>query len=286
MLNLKKSTLIILISSLVPLAASQAEIIHAENVTISPPTGEAMLTFKPTTTEWDIDTFGDDFNFYDGFFRFYIGNGGFADMALTNGLEITNFVSSNAVQEMLVLGSNVPPQQVYTNNTTGSTWFLAMTTDDEFKVSFDGTGKVEAKFFKNGNLTIAGTLTQSSDRNSKQDIVAVDNKKVLDAVAAMPISTWEYKADDGVVHMGPMAQDFHAAFGLGSTPKGISTIDTAGVALAAIKGLNEIVQLKDSEIAVLKQEKDREVAELKAELTELRELVHALATKDQVSMVQ
>ena len=31
---------------------------------------------------------------------------------------------------------------------------------------------------------------------------------------------WEYKGNFGVKHLGPMAQDFHAMFGLGSTPKG------------------------------------------------------------------
>ena len=43
-------------------------------------------------------------------------------------------------------------------------------------------------------------------------------------------------SDDRV--MGPMAQDFRAAFGLGETELGISTIDADGVALAAIQGLN------------------------------------------------
>ena len=52
--------------------------------------------------------------------------------------------------------------------------------------------------------------------------------------------------------MGPMAQDFHAAFGLGVSDKLIDTIDPDGVALAAIQGLHALVQEKDAEIAELR----------------------------------
>ena len=52
--------------------------------------------------------------------------------------------------------------------------------------------------------------------------------------------------------MRPMAQDFHAAFGLGVSDKLIDTIDPDGVALAAIQGLHALVQEKDAEIAELR----------------------------------
>ena len=48
---------------------------------------------------------------------------------------------------------------------------------------------------------------------------------------------------DGARHLSPMAQDFHAAFGLnGTDDKHIATVDEGGVALAAIQGLNEKVE--------------------------------------------
>jgi hypothetical protein len=54
----------------------------------------------------------------------------------------------------------------------------------------------------------------------------------------MPITSWSYKAESpSVRHIGPMAQDFYKAFGLGLDDKHITTIDEGGVALAAIKGL-------------------------------------------------
>ncbi len=79
----------------------------------------------------------------------------------------------------------------------------------------------------------------------------------------MPLSTWNYKAqDDSIRHMGPMAQDFHAAFGLGVSDKLIDTIDPDGVALAAIQGLNALVQENEMRLA----EKDAEMADLREQL--------------------
>jgi hypothetical protein len=57
--------------------------------------------------------------------------------------------------------------------------------------------------------------------------------------------------------MGPVAQDFHAAFGLGSDDKGISTVDADGVALAAIQALNRKVEEKDARIRELEQRMER-----------------------------
>ena len=61
---------------------------------------------------------------------------------------------------------------------------------------------------------------------------------MLEKVAKIPITSWGYKAEKpSVRHIGPMAQDFYKAFGLGLDDKHITTIDEGGVALAAIQGL-------------------------------------------------
>jgi hypothetical protein len=104
-----------------------------------------------------------------------------------------------------------------------------------------------------------GVLHAASDRNKKDNFEPVDSRAVLAKVAALPMSTWNYKTEDGGYrHMGPMGQDFHAAFGLGSDDKHITTVDADGVALAAIQGLyqrmNEVVQEKDAQIAALQKE--------------------------------
>jgi hypothetical protein len=60
----------------------------------------------------------------------------------------------------------------------------------------------------------------------------------LTKVAALPISRWSYKTERGVRHVGPMAQDFYAAFKVGEDDKHITSIDEDGVALSAIKALH------------------------------------------------
>ena len=71
----------------------------------------------------------------------------------------------------------------------------------------------------------------------------------------MPISTWRYRGQaETVQHMGPMAQDFFAAFGLGQDERYISSVDADGIALASIQGLYQIVQEKDAQIETLQSE--------------------------------
>jgi hypothetical protein len=79
-----------------------------------------------------------------------------------------------------------------------------------------------------------------SDRSLKDDLVPVDGQEVLARLAEIPISTWRYRTGDpDVRHMGPMAQDFYAAYGLGYDDEHLNPIDTNGVALAAIQALTK-----------------------------------------------
>ncbi len=144
---------------------------------------------------------------------------------------------------------------------------------DEFNVYCSGG----ARFFSNSAATTGvllapggGSWSSVSDRDSKENLSAVDPQAVLEAVVAMPIATWNYKAqDDSIRHMGPMAQDFHAAFGLGVSDKLIDTIDPDGVALAAIQGLH-------AELEERLAEKDAEIAELRSASEDLRERLERL----------
>ena len=86
-----------------------------------------------------------------------------------------------------------------------------------------------------------------SDRNVKERVEPVKPSRVLAGVLAMPVSTWSIIGSK-VRQMGPMAQDFYRAFGLGDTDKAINSVDTAGVAFAAIQGLNQ--KLNDEVVAL------------------------------------
>jgi hypothetical protein len=110
----------------------------------------------------------------------------------------------------------------------------------------------------NGNtLTIIATGSGPSDRNLKTDFAAVNPGTILSELAALPMASWRFTNDAaGVRHLGPMAQDFRATFGLGRDDKTIGYLDASGVALAAIQGLNQKVNEKDAEIQKLKQENE------------------------------
>ena len=128
----------------------------------------------------------------------------------------------------------------------GETWNI-QSNSGEFRFTNATGAGIELAMTTAGDMTISGTLTENSDKNAKMAIVPVDPQEVLQKVAALPVSSWMYKdnADLGIRHMGPMAQDFHAAFGLGASDKGISSLDTSGVALAAIQALaSENAELK------------------------------------------
>jgi hypothetical protein len=98
----------------------------------------------------------------------------------------------------------------------------------------------------------SGSWSSVSDRALKDNFTPVDGQEVLASLAEIPITTWNYQAQDASIrHMGPTAQDFRNAFGLGESDTAISTVDADGVALAAIQGLDELLQEKDAQIADL-----------------------------------
>ncbi len=125
----------------------------------------------------------------------------------------------------------------------------------------------------NGNgahCTNTGVWTNASDRNAKENFRRVDRRELLRKLVDLPVTEWRYKGEEkSVRHVGPMAQDFRAAFGLGESETHIGTIDADGVVLAAIQGLHEIVLEKDVAMECLRAEKDAEIAELNERLTRL-----------------
>jgi len=118
----------------------------------------------------------------------------------------------------------------------------------------NGTGSF-GNVYAYGNITCM-SLTQTSDRNAKENFSLVNPEDVLAKVAALPITRWNFKADVKQRHIGPMAQDFYAAFNVGPDDRHIAVVDEGGVALAAIKGLNQKLDEKDSEIQKLKQQNE------------------------------
>jgi hypothetical protein len=138
----------------------------------------------------------------------------------------------------------------------------------------------EGPLYSAGSVYAAG-VKLTSDRNAKENFAPLNVNEVLDKVAALPLSEWNYTNESVASrHMGPMAQDFHSAFGLdGDDDTHISVVDEGGVALAAIQGLNQklaqtqqAVKDKDAEIRSLKQQNDS----LAIRLNELETAVKSL----------
>ena len=151
---------------------------------------------------------------------------------------------------------------------------------NEFSVFADGGVRMFSDGAGATGVTLAkgsGTWSSVSDRNMKEHVEPVDVAAVLAAVRALPIATWNYTTqDEAIRHMGPMAQDFHAAFGLGVSDVTIDGIDPDGVALAAIQGLDGELS---ATVATLEERlacKDSEIAALRRQLEELSVAVHEL----------
>jgi trimeric autotransporter adhesin len=104
------------------------------------------------------------------------------------------------------------------------------------------------------HLTDGGVWANASDRNRKTDFIEVDPQSVLAKLASLPVREWRYTNEiSSVRHLGPTAQDFQAAFHLGTDDKSIGTVDESGVALAAIQGLNQKLEEQRAENAALKE---------------------------------
>jgi hypothetical protein len=191
------------------------------------------------------------------------------------------------------------------NNTAANVAWAFANSGDDFRLSRQGSGAVEFTLSNDGNLTIQGSLTELSSREQKHNITAMSSQTVLNKVLALAIKEWSYKDSiDNIRHIGPMAEDFYQAFGLGESETGIATLDTSGVALAAIQGLkaeqdkalaeqDKKMAVKNSEISALHTAKDKQgsdilnlnqqLAKQNQQLTELTQMVRRLAAKDQLA---
>ena len=149
---------------------------------------------------------------------------------------------------------------------------LLSVTNNEFAVRSAGG----FRFRTNATLTTgcdlpggSGVFACTSSRTLKEHFVGVDGEDLLARVRGVPVNSWSYIGEQGGVrHLGPFAEDFRAAFGLGADDRSIGLLDIAGVNFAAVKAL----EARTAELRV----KAAEVARLTTEVAALRE--HQAAT--------
>jgi hypothetical protein len=152
-------------------------------------------------------------------------------------------------------------------------WQVDNDTNKTMKISREGGGgpvlTIDSRLDANGvTFKVDGSVQAtnvvfSSSRDLKNELESIDGKETLARLATLPISKWTLKSDaKATEHIGPMAEDFYKLFNVGTDAKHISVTDASGVALSAIQGLSQILQ-----------QRDQELAELKARLAELEKLV-------------
>ena len=138
-----------------------------------------------------------------------------------------------------------------------STNAVRSTTNNQFTARCAGG----VRFFTSSNATVgvqlaagAGSWSSISDRNMKANFKPVNVRAVLTRLVATPVTEWNLISQDPTIrHIGPMAQDFKAAFEVGEDDRHISTSDADGVAFAAIQGLYEELKERDQKIAALEK---------------------------------
>jgi hypothetical protein len=105
-----------------------------------------------------------------------------------------------------------------------------------------------------GNVLARGTISQLSSRAAKENFRSTDGQMLLAKLEQMPIDSWNYRgAPAQERHVGPVAEDFHAAFGLGRSERYIAPTDMAGVALASVKALQHEIRQRDEHIKELER---------------------------------
>lgn len=155
--------------------------------------------------------------------------GGFTELSAGDLTAGTSFTVSAGAPVEIGAGSlmEVDANALFTAPTT-----MASTTMSDLSVNTIESGS-------GAFLSPGGVWTNASSRELKENFATVTPADILTKIDSLPIYTWNYKKESpNVVHMGPVAEDFYSAFGLGNSSTSISTIDPAGVALAGIQGLD------------------------------------------------
>jgi hypothetical protein len=188
-------------------------------------------------------------------------------LEVQNALAVGRFTTTNNGNGAVLILKNTATPTVFLgainfDDATGTPGQIGYLASDQMTFRVAGADRMNLQA---GGLYVNGALVLTSDRNAKADFASVDAQEVLAKVAALPLQSWSYTNRPGVKHVGPMAQDFRAAFGLGEDDKHIATVDADGVALAAIQGLNQKLEETRAENAVLR----RELSEIKQLLTKL-----------------
>jgi len=163
----------------------------------------------------------------------------------------------------------------------GSSHSVSSSANDEFVVQAGGGATIYSASDTSTNTGVelasgSGSWSSLSTVTAKSNFQPIDPESVLDRLVDLDIQRWGYTQEDaGVRHMGPIAEQFYDAFGLGPDETHISTVDADGVAFAAIQGLAERVDTLRKDLS----QKDGRIDELESEIAKKDERIEALEAK-------
>jgi trimeric autotransporter adhesin len=249
-------------------------------------------------TQWDDGSFG-FYSFASGFNTIAAGNytiaaGYSAEAKQSYGVSLGYNTTSDGVGAV-ALGylstakgnySVAIGQRASTNGFTGAIVMSDQSSSDSVLASANNQFSLRAaggiRMYTNATKTTGMSMNAGgsswnviSDRNRKQDFLAVEGEDILARIRTLPVSTWRYRdeADRSTLHIGPMAQDWHQAFGFAHDNTTINMSDFDGVNLAAIQALERRTQQQADQLAVQARQLQSEsarTAALQAENAELR----------------
>jgi trimeric autotransporter adhesin len=167
------------------------------------------------------------------------------------------------------------------NGRTGSFTWADQSTTDSLENSANNSFQIRAaggvRLYTNATTTVGASLNAGgsswnviSDRARKENFLALDGEDVLLRLRAVPVSRWQYRDEENrsTWHIGPMAQDWHAAFALSDDPLTINQGDFDGVNLAAVKALEARTAAQAEQLV----EQTARIRALEAEVERLRSL--------------
>jgi hypothetical protein len=173
-------------------------------------------------------------------------------------------------------------QRASTNGHAGAIVLSDGSTTDSTQASANNQFTVRAaggfRFFTNATMTTGVQVAAGgsswaviSDRNRKSGFLPVDGEDMLRRVSSLPVSTWRYRdeVDRSTLHIGPMAQDWHRAFGFTADDHTINMSDFDGVNLASIQALIGRTSAQEQRIRTLEARN----AELEARLARIEQLL-------------
>jgi trimeric autotransporter adhesin len=133
---------------------------------------------------------------------------------------------------------------------------LLSSTNNQFNARYSGGYRLYTNATVTAGVTMSAggsTWNAVSDRAVKENFARVDGEDILLRLRSVPVTSWNYIAEGSQTrHIGPMAQDWHAAFALNDDPLTINQGDLDGVNLAAVQALERRTAEQATEIAELR----------------------------------